>query len=365
MKPQTWKKKGAILVYVVLIMALLIVFGVGMIFLANHNTNTTANEVYAEQAYLTARSGLRSTMTLMEEDTAKTNAVASQLKTSGTLQAATEELTEKTSGKKLGTVSVQLSCVDAGACTVLKLDSTGTYQGVSQTVTGYVKNSAPEITSPFMILNEVNGQSNSNGKNEIVDFDGSTITKVKEIQQLPKHMGDTTSQTIDVTKLGSGYTKIDCSVAAGTDLSIYQSGANLNVYYWGSIKQRISSNSSIIVLYNTTGVKNISLYASISATSQYIIALAEPHSIELVPYPGSPSMNAWIIAPGSDVHVEKNNPSTFYLNGGIICKNFSWENGSRWTVDGEGQDGILNNSAFLNLYNMLAGGGWVRSYEKP
>ena len=167
MKPQTWKKKGAILVYVVLIMALLIVFGVGMIFLANHNSNTTVNEVYAEQAYLTARSGLRSTMTMMEEDTAKTSDVASQLKTAKTLTSSVD-----LTANKLGTVSVQVSCTDTD-CTILQIDSTGTYQGVSQTVTGYMKSSAPAINSPFVVFNDVSGNTNANTK--VIGFNGDSL----------------------------------------------------------------------------------------------------------------------------------------------------------------------------------------------
>jgi Tfp pilus assembly protein PilX len=369
MKPQTWKKKGAILVYVVLIMALLIVFGVGMIFLANHNTNTTANEVYAEQAYLTARSGLRSTMTLMEDDTAKTSAVASQLKISKTL-ASSVDLT----ANKLGTVNVQMSCADTG-CTVLQIDSTGTYQGVSQTVTGYMKSSAPQISGSAMILNKINDIVNDFSKStnlvSILGFDGKPIASTKlEVKSLPLGLTDY-FQDVDFSKLAndSQYIVIDCKNAEGFYLSQYSDHlvvSATSAFTVGSksyYSYTIQDSSKIIVLHNY--VQSYVLLKPIESSNyQYKIFFADNGGT--INLPGTfYSLNVWLVAPGSiaaiDAKVQKQ-PMT--IVGGLVCAELSWRNGSKFTINGTNQNPIQN-TAFMNLYNQLAGGGWTRSYEKP
>jgi len=376
MKPQTWKKKGAILVYVVLIMALLIVFGVGMIFLANHNSNTTVNEIYAEQAYLTARSGLRSTMTMMEEDTANTSDVASQLKTAKTLTSSVD-----LTANKLGTVSVQVSCTDTD-CTILQIDSTGTYQGVSQTVTGYMKSSAPAISSPLVIFNGLDNSSTNNGNQAtVIDFNGSKIINSKNALQNLSTLGlENYYQEPDFEALSndSRYIVVNCN---NNPIKIYQSSSGLIINEHSTSTYSFTIGTSrlyykeftadelqkIIVFYNYSN--GITLYSETSTKqeSQVKLFFADDNtgSIGLNFYGSekAPYLNAWIVAPSSNVKW-LNSSKELTLTGILICGTLSWRNGIKFTIDGTGQN-PTNNAAFMNLYNMLAGGGWTRSYEKP
>jgi len=351
MKPQAWKKKGAILVYVVLIMALLIVFGVGMIFLANHNSNTTVNEVYAEQAYLTARSGLRSTMTMMEEDTAKTSDVASQLKTAKTLTSSVD-----LTANKLGTVSVQVSCTDTD-CTILQIDSTGTYQGVSQTVTGYMKSSAPAINSPFVVFNDVSGNTNANTK--VIGFNGDSLPITSQ------NMNYENETTFDVDNLdASKYKLIDCTDVK--TVTIIQRSV-LYVNFNNKLQGIYSNNNTVLVLYNIDSAAGVVITASANTANHYFLVFPDAQNIDLMPFAKNnveTYMNAWIVAPNSNIIVDEINAFHFKLKGGIVAKTFEWGSSSKWTVDGTGQD-PTENTAFMNLYNQLAGGGWTRSYEKP
>lgn len=369
MKPQAWKKKGAILVYVVLIMALLIVFGVGMIFLANHNSNTTANEVYAEQAYLTARSGLRSTMTMMEEDTAKTSDVASQLKKAKTLTSSVD-----LTANKLGTVSVQVSCTDTD-CTILQIDSTGTYQGVSQTVTGYMKSSAPEVTKPLMILNQLkpDTQIDSGNQATVTDFANKQIAADKAtIAKWPLGL-ENYYQSPDINALlkDSNYIVIDLNNSYYIDIfqnandlevdtcQYEKSGAKVTKYSGNDLKK-------IFVFYNYSDSRNgVALYSTKLTPQKTIMFFADDGGeISFYDYGTMKKdvFNLWLIAPSSSVNIM--NKKDLFLTGNLICGELTWRQGKKFTIDGTDQD-PTENTAFMNLYNQLAGGGWTRSYEKP
>jgi uncharacterized protein (UPF0333 family) len=171
----TNKKEGMALVYVVLVMGLLVTMGTSMLFMAEHNNTESNVEVTNEQSYLTAQSGLYAAMDLINQHPDQLTAAAAQL--TGTNGVAINPYAEG-SQSNLGDLKITMSCDNnTNPCTLVKISSTGTYDGTSRTVSGYFKRKrVVNITdmSPYTYTDENTKNSNDidNGLVNIADASG-------------------------------------------------------------------------------------------------------------------------------------------------------------------------------------------------
>lgn len=344
-------KKGAVLLYVIMIFCLMTILGTGMIFLANHNTKMTKIEMNGEQVYQSALSGLETTLDAFTKDAVTGKAVVDQIRASGGILPLSLDGYDST---KMGSIEVTVACAtnDASTCTKLVVNSTATLNGLTRTVTGYINIIEGGIDKPLVVVNvpdiDANGKNTQvcgfgwkPGKEDDCKF-GKDIEK--EFQQ-PGSKPNIDTYKKYVTQLTSNITK-DCNynnnvnkkscnykdrysanmtfdISGGT---IYVNIANqienlspLNITVKGG-----ETDNLLVFLFNELSIKQGSIGKIEDADNIVFMAKGEG-DIDLDAEQGAITMNAWILAPFSEVDAEGSN-ANIYINlyGGLIANKLEY-----------------------------------------
>lgn len=135
-------KQGYILVYVIIAFTLLVILGTGVVSLAVNSNRQTQNQIYKQQAYYTAESGLKLFLAKMTDNSNETNTFLTNVASTITTVNDQVSATPFSNNSHLGGLKVDLKCVesDNGSCQKIEVTSTAVYRGLAESVTAYLTN---------------------------------------------------------------------------------------------------------------------------------------------------------------------------------------------------------------------------------
>ena len=164
-------KKGAALIYVVLLSAMIIILGMGLISISSSSYDIAVDETKNEQAYLSSKSGLNFFLnSLKDESSAELQDLLDKVKTK-------DQSDTVTINDEVGDVTINLSSVNDYK---IQIDSTSNINGISTITTAYLERTSSLLgfdfeDKPFYVLDSFVNEKVDNSNIKYGSYKGTEI----------------------------------------------------------------------------------------------------------------------------------------------------------------------------------------------
>lgn len=366
-------KKGSVLLYVIMIFCLMTILGMGMVFLANHNTKMTQIEMHGEQAYQSALSGLETTLDAFVKEPTTGQNIALKIRNEKS------SISTTVTNQEMGKIDITITCAedDRANCKKLRVDSTATYKGLTKSVIGYLNIIEGGLEKPIVVEKEVKIDKGNGANTQICSFpltpnsddrtcvkgnddlEGSyqKIDKIIDLEKYKKFIESKVS-TISYDCFMSFENEDSCKYTVkdsdgAVNLKIDNENKTEPIYIDLTMKDKEyimvnieltdkKANNVVVVFLDPINVKDWNIGTN-SEDSDNILIMFKPTSnkeINFYAQGKNLNFNGWILAPFNDITLNGGQGLDVTINGGVIAN--SLQLGKFSTVNGvKPSDGMM------------------------